>query len=598
MPNMITPLFDCVQDDDSVTVRIRAPHSRPRDIDIRVEESDFHFYCRPYLLHLRLPYPVVIEDDHALASYDLESGIASVRLCKGAPGQHFPRLSCLSSLLVSRKGSSTKNVKGNALEPLSPASSRIEVVSSTDDEPNPSGCSISSSRNTLDNSGCSMHAIREPHKDLSEISSCNCSVDPTSRFASGSIDSVDARYLAACDIPVPSSPSAFCSGKASYGFGLQYQDVFDVRAEDVSEMLELSDPDHTFAHQRRQQRLVAEFEAFNPDHYIADYMLAEEFASALEFTPQNYADGEWSIAEKDEMLKLPRRQYLSEVDLMAAADLAGIVFAFCYDVRATVGEHSVESAWTISRISPSISFLDQMPDPQAAVQAAYGRSLVYPLYRHIGIANAVLKDTQAIFASDVETIRKRLLRVLLQARRLFENSLMLRIFNDLYFTDYCVWIQLVDDSVLSNLARDVLNTEIPLESLPWDLKRLETYAVQMSRDEVPDDAEPVWTWPRQKGSKTADGLYTLMAQCSIAEGVQSTAKERPFTEDSSSTVQVCCTDRNGIFENLKPVRTRTLNKAVASAASENVEPITQEGKTSECSRDRRSSPTIASDIRK
>ena len=41
----------------------------------------------------------------------------------------------------------------------------------------------------------------------------------------------------------------------------------------------------------------------------------------------------------------------------ALCGLVDILFAYCYDTRTTDGEHNVESAWTIIRLSSTFSWL-------------------------------------------------------------------------------------------------------------------------------------------------------------------------------------------------------------------------------------------------
>ena len=66
----VTPEFKITQDDESVDVIIHVPYVRVSDMEFTVVNTDFHFYCKPYLLKLQLPGNV-IDDERARAVYDI-----------------------------------------------------------------------------------------------------------------------------------------------------------------------------------------------------------------------------------------------------------------------------------------------------------------------------------------------------------------------------------------------------------------------------------------------------------------------------------------------------------------------------------------------
>lgn len=65
----ITPRFWLRQDDDFLYVHIRVPYVRVSDMEFEVDGCEFSFWCKPYLLRLKLPCPLV-EDERAKAVYD------------------------------------------------------------------------------------------------------------------------------------------------------------------------------------------------------------------------------------------------------------------------------------------------------------------------------------------------------------------------------------------------------------------------------------------------------------------------------------------------------------------------------------------------
>lgn len=65
----ISPRFSITQDDEFVTVKIHVPYVRVGAMEFVVDGTDFSFWCKPYLLRLAFPCPLV-DDDRAGATYN------------------------------------------------------------------------------------------------------------------------------------------------------------------------------------------------------------------------------------------------------------------------------------------------------------------------------------------------------------------------------------------------------------------------------------------------------------------------------------------------------------------------------------------------
>ncbi len=66
-------------------------------------------------------------------------------------------------------------------------------------------------------------------------------------------------------------------------------------------------------------------------------------------------------AEREQMRRLPRVEVLvagSDAVRTCLLSLVDLVFAYAYDHRTTLGEPSVESAWTVARLSATLSWLE------------------------------------------------------------------------------------------------------------------------------------------------------------------------------------------------------------------------------------------------
>ena len=73
----------------------------------------------------------------------------------------------------------------------------------------------------------------------------------------------------------------------------------------------------------------------------------------------------------------PRPLYLGLVD---------ILFAYAYDDRTTEGERNAESAWTMCKLSATLSALEVFASIPEVATSCLRRSLAFPLYRHWGLS--------------------------------------------------------------------------------------------------------------------------------------------------------------------------------------------------------------------
>ena len=102
------------------------------------------------------------------------------------------------------------------------------------------------------------------------------------------------------------------------------------------------------------------------------------------------------------------------------------------------------------------------------VYCSMRRCLCYPLYRHWELAQAVLDDTKMIFQLgesscfvvvinhlDYHSGRRKVLQCLLDIHQLLNSSEPYYVLNNLYITDYCVWMQHTSPHTLHSLAEEL-----------------------------------------------------------------------------------------------------------------------------------------------
>uniref|UniRef100_A0A672NVG9 Protein SHQ1 homolog n=1 Tax=Sinocyclocheilus grahami TaxID=75366 RepID=A0A672NVG9_SINGR len=346
---MITPAFELSQDADFLTVVIRVPYTRTSEFDIYIQGEDFKFYAKPYFLRLTLPGRIV-EDGWEKASFDIDKGLFMLHVPKETAGEHFEGLEMLTSLLAPKGSRSAKQL--------------VE-----DTEACGGGCEEEDEEEEFD-----WQIEQEVYTE---------------------------------------TPAETLKEYHKYGFGNLRSGVFARLQEELNEVIDLKDPDNTAPELRRHNRLEAETTIFCADHYMVNlYEDKEEIRNLLKFkprwrelSPDPSVHSDTSITfteeEKEQMRKFTNRSYLldKKARFHIWLGLVDIILAYVYDVRTTEGEHNVESAWTIRKLSGTLSWLETYHSVQDVLVSCGRRTLCYPLYRHFSLITRAVKDVACIFQS-------------------------------------------------------------------------------------------------------------------------------------------------------------------------------------------------------
>ncbi|XP_045164880.2 protein SHQ1 homolog [Mercenaria mercenaria] len=433
---MLTPAFELRQDRDFLTVIIKAPFAKVAETEIFIEEDDFKFFSKPYFLRLTLPGKIV-EDGREKADYNADNGEFTVVVPKQTPGEHFEGLDMLTKLL---------EAKGKTPA----ASSLIEVL----------------------------------HDDTVEGSD-----------EGENEEEFDWRVD---QVPYKEQPTLI--GAPKYGFANQKSGVFARLQEDMVCIVDCSDPDTLSVAERREQRIQAEVDKFDEDHYIADLYEDDLLKPLLDFRPHWYeevelVDGgtpvdmtvELTADEKEIMRKLPRKEYIldSAEETMVYLGLVDILYAYCYNHRTTEGENNCESGWTICKISSTLSWLEVFSSLEEVLRSCYRRCLCYPLYRHWKLNQAIQQDVVHI----LQLGRRSVLKALLEVRNILMDQECRYVLNDLYITDYCVWIQSISEKRLQSLSETISKWKISKDDIGLNLPELEKLAQHSMQSEESEEVE-------------------------------------------------------------------------------------------------------------
>jgi len=94
---MLLPNFTLSQNEKYIFCKIHAPYTKVSDVEIHIEDFDFSFFAKPYLLKLKLPGKIL--DEGSSGKYEVEGGDYIVTILKEVEGFYFEGLDMITSLL-------------------------------------------------------------------------------------------------------------------------------------------------------------------------------------------------------------------------------------------------------------------------------------------------------------------------------------------------------------------------------------------------------------------------------------------------------------------------------------------------------------------
>ncbi|CAN6636863.1 protein Shq1p [Trichomonascus vanleenenianus] len=439
---MITPQFSVSQDDQRVHIKIKAPYIKAAGVEFFVDKDLFIFSLHPYYLRLRFPGNLKEDRDDedekdvekSKASYDVASSIVSVTIPKEKPGEQFPDLDMITKLLA-RKEEDTSAAQEQTTKPL------IQEIGGSQDDV-----------------GASNEILKSAEKFDWEIEQ---------------------------QVPEPlgeEEPTASILG-AKYGFNDQYSGEIPVSIMSGNDLNEILEPEKDGASSRVQQRIDAENDQFDEDHYLADFMDNPDIPEYVRWELP-IPSGDFSEAEQLQMTKLPKKHYLLDNPKQIYIGLVGIVFAYAYDQRTTLGESTVESAWTIGKLAPLVAALDNSFTALAPlVISCSRRALAFPLFRHWDLVTKVWEDTYSLLKAAAED-KKVIVKVLLHVISLFDaTEHCYYVYNKIWFLDYASWVQQSNQTVIRSLASELHKVSLTKEAIGWDLEELERAAMEVDQQQ-------------------------------------------------------------------------------------------------------------------
>lgn len=307
-----------------------------------------------------------------------------------------------------------------------------------------------------------------------------------------------------------------------YGFNEAYKDIITVSLSNGNDINELRDPEHTTANDRVKERLEKENFKFDSEYYISEYMTAkygnEEdlqingIKELLEYTPslaKQYLKWykrnqdtdepmhvEFNDKEQNQMQNnLPKKEYFIDQEHIKAnyITILSLLFSYNFEQIENEGTHNTETSWTIGKLTPQVSFLDQqivLDDPsdngpllkmvessneneqrpsiiKSAIICGIKRSLSYPLHRNFTLSTKAWTNTYYLLRSG----KRMIIKALLDIHECFRFHDIYYVYNKVLLDDLCSWfISYGEETVIRSLAIE-MKKELDLitkESIDFD----------------------------------------------------------------------------------------------------------------------------------
>jgi protein SHQ1 len=281
------------------------------------------------------------------------------------------------------------------------------------------------------------------------------------------------------------------------GFGAHIHEL-------AKEILDIRDVDTSTPQSRREDRMLSEELKMDEEYYLYDTLKNEEIPRLLQFTPESWkalsriqaakmeaqkggdvAIGDVAIQdpyleltpeESEKLLQLPNKSYLIDVEMKPRLylGLVDILFAYCYNYRTTEGESTVESAWTLCKLSGTLCALDTYTSLQDVLVSCLRRSLCFPLYRTFSLFQKVVQDVVVL----LKLGKRAILKAFLEIKSLLEVNETMYLMDRIFVTDYCIWIQKASEKHIKSLASELHHFKTTKSMSGWELEEWEQDAPQ------------------------------------------------------------------------------------------------------------------------
>ncbi|SMN20586.1 similar to Saccharomyces cerevisiae YIL104C SHQ1 Chaperone protein required for the assembly of box H/ACA snoRNPs and thus for pre-rRNA processing [Maudiozyma saulgeensis] len=468
---MITPRFEITQDDSYLFVKVHISSIRfnSNNVELNVTGNVLIFHLSPY--YLRLRFDNQLQEEPELEDDSTDSTITEKSMATFVPGEEaillkVPKLNKgqvfedldLHSKLLARLG---ENGAQNTAVPKGPLIQEIDGQNSVDSQ---------QQTESLEN------------------------IEKTGRLFDWEIEQT-AHTESANDL------LGF-----KYGFNNNYNDIIGVSLSNGNDINELNDPEHTSANDRVKERSDKGNFKFDAEYYISEYMtskygneedieinginellkfnppLAKQFLKWYKKYPTNDDPMPIQFNEKEQTQmqnNLPKKEYFVNPQCVKTnyITILSLLFSYNFEQIENEGTHNSETSWTIGKLTPQISFLDQqlkLDKPQTnnilevsqnnlttennsdeesiirlAIEIGIKRSLSYPLHRNFTLSKKAWTNTYYLLRGG----KRLVIKALLDIHECFRFHDIYYVYNKVLLDDLCSWfISYGDEVIIRSLA--------------------------------------------------------------------------------------------------------------------------------------------------
>ncbi|AJR47882.1 BCN_G0027480.mRNA.1.CDS.1 [Saccharomyces cerevisiae] len=482
---MITPRFSITQDGEFIFLKIFISNIRfsAVGLEIIIQENMIIFHLSPYYLRLRFPHEL-IDDERSTAQYDSKDECINVKVPKLNKNEYFEDLDLPTKLLARQgdlAGADALTENTDAKKTQKPLIQEVE----TDGVSN----NIKDDVKTIGQMGEGFNWEIEQKMD----SSTNNGIL-----------------------------------KTKYGFDNLYDTVISVSTSNGNDINELDEPEHTDANDRVIERLRKENLKFDPEYYVSEYMTHkygnEEdleingIKELLKFTPsivkqylQWYKDStnpnlvmpiEFTDEEQKQMQdNLPKKSYLVEDIKPLYVTILSVLFSYVFEQIENEGTHTTESAWTMGKLCPQISFLDQQLKQvnelqdgmkeiskvnkdssliKIAIITGIRRALSYPLHRNYDLAMKAWTFVYYILRGG----KRLVIRALLDIHETFRFHDVYYVYDKVLLDDLTAWfISQGSENVIRSLALEMRKEQESLSKQDIEFECIASFNEQTGEPE-------------------------------------------------------------------------------------------------------------------
>lgn len=276
--------------------------------------------------------------------------------------------------------------------------------------------------------------------------------------------------------------------KYTYGFANKISTEFSNIGIEFPQIFELKAPETITVEERTLLRTKHEDSKFSSDHYLADFFDDELLEPYLSLTPTWESPGfnkeiQFTDEEVGILKELPNKHYLlTKTEYREVMfGLVDILFGFCYDKRTTLNESTVESSWTINKLSSTMSWFCTFKDLNETLSTCYRRVLIYPIFRNFDLCHKVKSDLISLLKRGKMFV----IKCFIEIHQMFNTSNDARyILNQLYIKDYLVFLQKCRNEEIDELCNNIVNIEVSKSDLNLELIELEAAANLVQQEET------------------------------------------------------------------------------------------------------------------